>query len=169
MSFSSPAGLAISDLVQGDGTSSCKHGQPDRRFGHGNWYCQWLCQTWPLRWILFFFLKRCSGKGRWSSAGYRWPCFFVIMLSRRWWPGDNLGFVLSAAPNHRGMRFDANCSDVKCLHAQVADELSRGGNAIGRQVGWKIWKVVGEAFGGDHFFPIGSPDKVILTCRYLNK
>eukprot|EP00434_Breviolum_minutum_P040587 symbB.v1.2.036067.t1/scaffold5008.1/size31855/1 len=32
------------------------------------------------------------------------------------------------------MRFDANCSDVKCLHAQVADELSRGGNAIGRQV-----------------------------------
>lgn len=33
------------------------------------------------------------------------------------------------------MRFDANCSDVKCLHAQVADELSRGGNAIGRQVG----------------------------------
>lgn len=32
------------------------------------------------------------------------------------------------------MRFDANCSDVKCLHAHVGDELSRGGNAIGRQV-----------------------------------
>jgi hypothetical protein len=31
------------------------------------------------------------------------------------------------------MRFDANCSDVKCLHAHVGDELSRGGNAIGRQ------------------------------------
>lgn len=30
------------------------------------------------------------------------------------------------------MRLDA--TDVKCLHAQVADELTRGGNAIGRQV-----------------------------------
>ena len=39
----------------------------------------------------------------------------------------------------RGMRFDANCSDVKCLHAQVGDELSRGGNAIGRQVGQDLW------------------------------
>ena len=32
------------------------------------------------------------------------------------------------------MRFCTNSSDVKCLHAQVADELSRGNNAIGRQV-----------------------------------
>ena len=32
------------------------------------------------------------------------------------------------------MRFSANSSDVKCLHAQVADELCRGNNIIGRQV-----------------------------------
>merc|ERR1711972_661311 len=30
-----------------------------------------------------------------------------------------------------GMRL--NSTDVKCLHAQVADELTRGGNPIGRQ------------------------------------
>ncbi|CAK9090214.1 unnamed protein product [Durusdinium trenchii] len=33
-----------------------------------------------------------------------------------------------------GMKFDQDLVDVKCLHAQVGDELTRGSNPVGRQV-----------------------------------
>lgn len=76
----------------------------------------------------------------------------AIISHSRWRVQHQQQVLPNKHTTHRGMRFDANCSDVKCLHAQVADELSRGGNAIGRQVGWReIWKVLGKAFGGDHF------------------
>ena len=48
------------------------------------------------------------------------------------------------------MRFTANSSDVKCLHAQVADELARGNNTIGRQVLMDLAESGVEVEGNDY-------------------
>ena len=55
-----------------------------------------------------------------------------LLEARRIMGNQTVDVIMSAGLAN--VKFSANSSDVKCLHAQVADELSRGSNMIGRQV-----------------------------------
>ena len=55
-----------------------------------------------------------------------------LLEARRIMGNETVDVIMSAGLAN--VKFSVNSTDVNCLRAQVADELSRGSNVIGRQV-----------------------------------